>query len=39
MFSIGEISVLQAGQLSTQTLLLRSHAVVIAAICGFALSC
>ncbi len=39
MFSIGEISGLQAGQLSTWTLLLRSHAVVIAAICGFALSC
>ncbi len=39
MFSIGEISALQAGQFSTQTLLLRSHAVVIAAVCGFALSC
>ncbi len=30
---------LQAGQFSTRTLLLRSHVVVIAAICGFALSC
>ncbi len=30
---------LQAGQFSTWTLLLRSHAVVIAAVCGFALSC
>ncbi len=39
MFSIGERSGLQAGQFSTQTLLLRSHAVVIAAACGFALSC
>ncbi len=39
MFSIGERSGLQAGQFSTQTLLLRSHAVVIAAVCGFALSC
>ncbi len=28
-----------AGQFSTWTLLLRSHAVVIAAVCGFALSC
>ncbi len=35
----GERSGLQAGQLSTWTLLLRSHAVVIAALCGFALSC
>ncbi len=34
MFSIGERSGLQAGQFSTQTLLLRSHAVVIAAVCG-----
>ncbi len=34
MFSIGEISGLQAGQFSTRTLLLRSHAVVIAAVCG-----
>ncbi len=39
MFSIGERSGLQAGQFSTQTLLLRSYAVVIAAVCGFALSC
>ncbi len=30
---------LQAGQFSTWTLILRSHAVVIAAVCGFALSC
>ncbi len=28
-----------AGQFSTRTLLLRSHAFVIAAVCGFALSC
>ncbi len=34
-----ERSGLQAGQFSTRTLLLRSHAVVIAAVCGFALSC
>ncbi len=39
MFSIGERSGLQAGQFSTQTLLLRSHAGVIAAESGFALSC
>ncbi len=39
MFSIGERSGLQAGQFSTQTLLLWSHAVVTAAVCGFALSC
>ncbi len=39
MFSIGERSGLQAGQFSTQTLLLWSHAVVIAVVCGFALSC
>ncbi len=39
MFSIGERSGLQAGQFSNRTLLLRSHAVVIAAACGFALSC
>ncbi len=39
MFSIGERSGLQAGQFSTRTLLLRSHAVVIAAVCGLALSC
>ncbi len=38
MFSIGERSGLQAGQFSTRTLLLRSHADVIAAVCGFALS-
>ncbi len=37
IFSIGERSGLQAGQFSTRTLLLRSHAVVIAAVCGFAL--
>ncbi len=35
MFSTGEISGLQEGQFSTRTLLLRSHAVVIAAVCGF----
>ncbi len=39
MFSIGERSGLQAGQFSIRTLLLRSHAVVISAVCGFALSC
>ncbi len=39
MFSIGKRSGLQAGQFSTRTLLLRSHAVLIAAVCGFALSC
>ncbi len=39
MFSIGERSGLQAVQFSTRTLLLRSHAVVIAAVCGFSLSC
>ncbi len=39
MFSVGERSGLQAGQFSTCTLLLWSHAVVIAAVCGFALSC
>ncbi len=38
MFSIDERSGLQAGQFSTWTLLLRSHAVVIAAVRGFALS-
>ncbi len=37
MFSIGERSGLQAGQFSTRTLLLRSHAVVIATVFGFAL--
>ncbi len=31
-------SELQAGQFSTRTLLLRNHAVVIAAVCGIALS-
>ncbi len=35
----GERSGLQAGQFITWTLLLRSHAVVITAVCGFALSC
>ncbi len=39
MFSIGERSGLQAGQFSTWTLLLRSHAVVIAAVWILALSC
>ncbi len=39
MLSIGERSGLQAAQFSIQTLLLRSHAVVIAAVWGFALSC
>ncbi len=39
MFSIGERSGQQAGKFITQTLLLQSHAVVIAAVCGFALSC
>ncbi len=39
MFSIGERSGLQVGQFSTRTLLLRRHAVVIAGVCGFALSC
>ncbi len=38
-FSTSEISGLQAGQFSTRTLLLRSHDVVIATVCGFALSC
>ncbi len=38
MFSIGERSGLKAGQFSTLTLLIRSHAVVIAAVCDFALS-
>ncbi len=33
MFSIGQRSGLQAGKFSTRTLLLRSHAVVIAAVC------
>ncbi len=39
MFSIGERSWLQAGQFSTKTLILRSHAVVISAVCVVALSC
>ncbi len=40
MFSLGERSGLQAGQFRTRTLLLWSHAVLIAAaVCGFALSC
>ncbi len=39
MFPKGELYGLQAGQFSTQTLLLWSHAVVIAAVCGFVLSC
>ncbi len=39
MFFIGERYGLQALQFSTRTLLLRSHAVVIAAVCGFVLSC
>ncbi len=34
MFSIDERSGLQAGQLSAWTLLIQSHAVVIAAVCG-----
>ncbi len=39
MFSIVERSVLQIGQFSTRTLLLWSHAVIIAAVCYFTLSC
>ncbi len=39
MFSLGERSGLQAVQFSTLTILLRSHAVIMAAVCGFALSC
>ncbi len=39
MLSVGERSGLQAGQFSIWTLLLRSPAVVIAAVYGFALSC
>ncbi len=39
IFSIGARSGLQAGQFSTRTLLVWSHAVVLAAVCGFALSC
>ena len=38
-FSMGDRSGLQAGQSSTRTLLLRSHAVVKRAECGLALSC
>ncbi len=36
---LGERSGLQTGQFSTRTLLLRSHAIVVAAVCGFTLSC
>ncbi len=39
MFSTGERSGLQADQFSTRTLLLRSRAVEIPAVCGFPLSC
>ncbi len=39
VFSTGEKSGLQTGQFSTRTLLLWSHAVIIAAVCAFALSC
>ncbi len=39
MFSICERSGLQAGQLAHRAVILQSHAVVIAAVCGFALSC
>ncbi len=38
-FSTDERSGLQAGQFSTRTLLLWRYTVVIAAVCGFALSC
>ncbi len=38
IFSVGERTGLQAGQFSTRTLLIGSHAVVIAAVCGLALS-
>ncbi len=38
MFSMGERSGLQAGHFSTRILLLRSHDVVIDAVCGLALS-
>ncbi len=38
MFSMGERSGLQAGHFSTR-ILLRSHDVVIDAVCGLALSC
>ncbi len=39
IFYICERFGLQTGQFSTQTLLLRSHAVVIVAVCGFVSSC
>ncbi len=39
MFSMGERSGLQAGHFSTRILLLRSHDVVIDAVCGLAFSC
>ncbi len=39
MVSMGERSGLQAGHFSTRVLLLRSHDVVIDAVCGLALSC
>ncbi len=39
MFSMGERSGLQAGHFITRILLLRSHDVVIDAVCGLALSC
>ncbi len=39
MFSLGERFGLQAGQFSTWTLLLQRHAVVKAAVCGFAMFC
>ncbi len=39
MFSIVERSELQADQFSTRTLLTQSRALVIAAVCGFALFC
>ncbi len=39
MFFMSERSGLQAGQFMTQTLVLWSNAVVIATVCGFALSC
>ncbi len=39
MFYMGERSGLQAGHFSTRILLLRSHDVVIDAVCGLALSC
>ncbi len=39
MFSMGERSGLQAGHFSPRILLLRSHDVVIDAVCGLSLSC